>query len=79
MENGMKSNIPSQPRTGSITPMVYVHEKTIWRYKLVIRNLSTEQAITEDELNNIGKDGWELTGIVTNDPLIYFYFKKLKD
>ncbi len=65
----MKSNIP----------MVYVKDKTIWQYKLIVRNLSTEQAPKEDELNNLGKDGWELTGVVTNHPLIYFYFKRLKD
>ena len=64
---------------GSITPMVYVKENVIWQYKLLVRNLSTERAPNEDELNNVGKDGWELTGIVANHPLVYFYFKKLKD
>jgi hypothetical protein len=75
----MKSNIPNQPRIGAITPIVYVKDKTIWQYKRLVRNLSSEEAPTEEELNNIGKEGWELTAIVSNHPFAYFYFKKLKD
>jgi hypothetical protein len=71
----MKSNVPNQPHIGSITPMVYVNEKTIWQYKLLVRNLSTEQAPSEEELNNVGKEGWELTGVVTNHPLVYFFLR----
>jgi hypothetical protein len=78
-EDVMKSNIPNQPRIGSMTPMVYVKDKTIWEYKLLVRNLSTEESLNEEELNNVGKEGWELTGIVTNHPLVCFYFKRLKD
>jgi hypothetical protein len=53
--------------------MVYVKDKTIWQYKPL--SAPTYQAPNEDELNNIGKDGWEPTGIVTNHPFVYFYFK----
>lgn len=75
----MKSNIPNQPRTGSITPIVYVKDKTIWQYKLLTRNLAKEEAPSEEELNKVGKEGWELAGIVTDHPFVYFYFKRLKD
>ena len=78
-EDEMKSSIPNQPRIGSLTPMVYVKDKTIWEYKVLVRNLSTEEALNEEELNNVGKEGWELTGIVTNHPLVCFYLKRLKD
>jgi len=30
-------------------------------------------------LNTLGKDGWELCGIVTDHPIVRFYFKRLKD
>jgi hypothetical protein len=71
--------IPNPPGTAPITPMVYVKEKTVWQYKVVIRNLSKEEAPSEDELNNLGKDGWELTGVFADSPFTYFYFKRLKD
>jgi hypothetical protein len=74
----MKSNIPNQSRTESITPIVYVKDKTIWEYKLLTRNLAKEEAPSEEELNKAGKEGWDLAGIVTNHPLVYFYFKRLK-
>ena len=75
----MKSNIPNQPRTESITPIVYVKDKTIWQYKLLTRNLAKEEAPSEEELNKVGKEGWDLAGIVTDHPFVYFYFKRLKD
>ena len=75
----MKSNIPNQPRAESITPIVYVKDKTIWQYKLLTRNLAKEDAPSEEELNKVGKEGWDLAGIVTYHPFVYFYFKRLKD
>ena len=62
-----------------ITPMVYVREKTAWEYKLLTRNLAKEEAPSEEELNTLGQDGWELAGIVTDHPIVRFYFKRLKD
>lgn len=75
----MKSNIPNQPGVGSITPIVYVKDKTIWQYKVLTRNLAKEEAPGAEELNKIGKEGWELAGIVTDHPIVHFYFKRLKD
>jgi hypothetical protein len=42
-----------------ITPMVYVKDKTLWEFKLLTRNLSKEKAPSEEELNTLGKEGWE--------------------
>jgi hypothetical protein len=75
----VKSNIPNQSGAGFITPIVYVKDKTIWQYKLLTRNLAKEAAPIEEELNQVGKEGWELAGIVTDHPFVYFYFKRLKD
>jgi hypothetical protein len=64
---------------GSIQPpVVYVDESVAWEYKLVVRNLRTEQAPTEDELNALGKDGWEMSGVIADLPFTYFYFKRQK-
>jgi hypothetical protein len=72
-------NFPNPPGPAPITPMVYVTDKTVWQYKLLTRNLAKEEAPSEAELNALGKDGWELAGIVTDHPIVRFYFKRLKD
>ena len=58
--------------------MVYVNEKVVWEYKLLTRNLSKENAPAEQELNELGKDGWELVGVVNDSRLAYLYFKRVK-
>lgn len=60
-------------------PMVYVSEQSVWEYKQIVRNLAKEQALTEDDLNELGADGWELTGVFSDSPFVYFYFKRLKE
>ena len=72
-------NIPTHPAASPITPpIVYVNEKNIWEYKQLVRNLSTENAPTEDELNKLGKEGWELVGVVNDSRMTYLYFKRVK-
>ena len=61
------------------SPVVYVKEKTMWEYKQVIRSLAEEETLTEDELNVLGNDGWELAGILAATPLVHFYFKRLAE
>ena len=70
-------NFPAQ--SGPMTPMVYVRDKTVWQYKLLTHNLAKEEAPGEEELNKIGKEGWELAGVFTDTRFVYFYFKRLKD
>ena len=67
------------PSTGVIpTPMVYVNETIVWQYKQLVRNLSKENAPADEDLNKLGKEGWELVGIMQDSPLAYFYFKRMK-
>ena len=72
-------NIPPRSGPAPVTPMVYVTDKSVWEYKLLSRNLSKEEAPNEEELNKLGKEGWELAGVFTDSPFVYFYFKRLKD
>ena len=74
-----KFNSPTPSGPAPITPIVYVKDNTVWQYKLVTRNLAKADAPTEAELNALGKEGWELAGIVTDHPIVYFYFKRLKE
>jgi hypothetical protein len=59
--------------------MVYVKDKTVWEYKLLSHNLSKEEAPSEEELNRLGKEAWELVGVFTDSPFVHFYFKRMKD
>ena len=65
---------PSGPLT---IPMVSVREDDRWEYRRVLRNLRTEEAPTEAELNALGADGWELSGLFSDSPFLYLYFKRL--
>jgi hypothetical protein len=60
-----------------IAPMIYVRESPVYQYKQVIRDLSTEQLLNEEELNKFGEQGWELAGVVTSGASAHFYFKRL--
>ena len=73
------ASFPHQPLPRPKPPMVYVTEKTVWEYKLLSRNLSNEETPSEEELNKLGKDGWELAAALTNGGVAQFYFKRLKD
>jgi hypothetical protein len=34
---------------------------------------------SEEELNALGKEGWELTAVLTQGGVAHFYFKRIKD
>jgi hypothetical protein len=57
--------------------MVYVKKSLKWEYKQIVRNLGEEGAPDEAELNVLGAEGWELSGVTQQPPLAYFYFKRL--
>ena len=79
MNQNQRFNFPTRSGPPPVTPMVYVKDKTVWEYKLLTRNLSKEEAPTEEELNKLGKEGWELAGMYTDSPFLHFCFKRLKD
>ena len=60
-------------------PMVYINEPLKWDYKLIVRNLETEKALDETELKELGKQGWEMSGVAQQSSRLYFYFKRLID
>jgi hypothetical protein len=57
--------------------MVFVDKPTKWEYKQIIRNLEKESPPDEAELNQLGEEGWEMSGVAQQPPLVYFYFKRL--
>lgn len=67
---------PVSPPSLLPIPMVPVREEPRWEYRRILRNLRTEEAPTEAELNVLGSDGWELTGLFSDSPFLYLYFKR---
>jgi hypothetical protein len=57
--------------------MVYVKKSLKWEYKQIVRKLDEEGAPDEAELNALGEEGWELSGVAQHPLLAYFYFKRL--
>ena len=70
-----RAPLPEAPQV--VAPLIYVQESTQWEYKQLICNLSKAAAPTAAELNTLGKEGWELAGVMTDAPFAYFYFKRL--
>jgi hypothetical protein len=58
-------------------PMVYIEKPVKWEYKQIVRNLENEKPLDEAELNALGKDEWEMTGVAQHASIAYFYFKRL--
>ena len=57
-------------------PMIYIEKQWKWEYKQIARNLESAKALDESELNALGEDGWEMTGIAQGPSLTYYYFKR---
>ena len=57
-------------------PMIYVEKETKWEYKQIVRNVEKEGPLDETELNKLGEEGWEMSGVAQQPPMAYFYFKR---
>jgi hypothetical protein len=72
--------IPFPPRPGEVPrshlslPLVPLEPQ--WEYKELVRNRGTEQLPTEAELNDLGREHWELAGVLDYSERVHFYFKR---
>ena len=57
-------------------PMIYIERQLKWEYKQIVRNLESEKPLDETEMNALGEDGWEMTGIAQHALVTYYYFKR---
>jgi hypothetical protein len=57
-------------------PMLYVYEGTAWEYKRVSRDSTHEGLPTEEEMNALGAEGWELASVVSQPSQVDFYLKR---
>jgi hypothetical protein len=69
---------PQEPRQSEPVrpPMIYVKKSLKWEYKQIVRNLETEKPLDEAELEALGEEGWEMSGIAQHPPVTYYYFKR---
>ena len=66
-----------QPRLQPQQPTVFVYEKPGWEYHVVSRKMA-DDPLGEDELNALGKDGWELVGVAPMPETVQFYLKRTR-
>jgi hypothetical protein len=55
-------------------PMVFVPPK--WEYKHLLRQVTNEPPLSEEELDKLGAEGWELAAVFTGPASVHFYFKR---
>ena len=58
------------------TPIVYESEEYHWEYKHLQLNVDEQEALGEDRLNELGQEGWELTGLFCHKNVLHYYFKR---
>lgn len=56
-------------------PLVWVEPR--WEYYHVVRHIGADEALSEAELNALGTEHWELTGVVPMGDTIHYYFKRV--
>jgi hypothetical protein len=67
---------PQQPHVQP--PTVFVYEKQGWEYKVVSKDPAVDARALEEELNALGKDGWEVIGVVPLSAALQFYLKRAR-
>jgi hypothetical protein len=91
-DGGMKTNVSEfpkqplphvppqpQPQPRIQAPTVFVYERRGWEHRVVSSASAGEPPLTEDELNALGKDGWELIAVVPLPDRIQFYLKRARN
>ncbi|MEO8355218.1 MAG: hypothetical protein ABI621_04840 [Chloroflexota bacterium] len=76
MQHAIIPPYEAKPHEPIRPPMIYVERQLKWEYKQIVRNLESEKTLDEAEMNALGEDGWEMTGIAQHPPMTYYYFKR---
>lgn len=56
-------------------PLVWVEPR--WEYRDVVRHVAEEGALSEAELNALGAEHWELTGVLPMGEAVHYYLKRV--
>jgi hypothetical protein len=60
-------------------PMIYIEKPLKWEYKQITRSLADEKPLDKTELNVLGEDGWEMTGVAKYESLVHYYLKRQRE
>ena len=71
-------HIPQPQQPQAHLPTVYVYERQRWEYRVVSKDVADEAPFSEDELNALGRNGWELVGVAPLANRVQFYFKRVR-
>lgn len=70
---------PQEPQPPHVQPpTVFVYERQGWEYKVITKHTVDDPRVVEDELNALGKDGWELVGTVPLSNAVQFCLKRTR-
>jgi hypothetical protein len=64
-----------QPERGARVEPLFVPVDPRWEYKALVREAG-EEPPSEADLNVLGADHWELTGVASIGSRVHFYFKR---
>ena len=68
---------PTQEQRPNVQPpTVFVYEKQRWEHKVISKDAGADQLGTQDELNALGREGWEPVGVVSTSGGLHFYLKR---
>ncbi|HEX5581171.1 MAG TPA: hypothetical protein VFX39_06295 [Gemmatimonadaceae bacterium] len=70
---------PPEPGPRSPLPMPVVYVPTTWEYRHLERRLGEGPPITEQELDELGAEGWELVSVAHVADVAHFYFKRMRE
>jgi hypothetical protein len=66
---------PQPRRSPAESQMVYVYEQPKWEYKTVLKGAG-DAPLTEQDLDSMGAEGWELVGVVRLLRTVQLFFKR---
>lgn len=69
--------LPEKPATNPHTPIVYVRDVPKWDYKQIVRGDKDAPTLSEDELNELGEEGWDLAAVFPVGAGITYIFKRI--
>lgn len=67
---------PQQPHVQP--PTVFVYERQQWEYRVLLTKAADEPSLSEEELNALGREGWELVSVLPAQATVRFVFKRVK-
>jgi hypothetical protein len=70
---------PTPPELGSRLPLPMVYAPARWHYKHLQRQLADVASFSEEALEKLGDEGWELVGVTGDGTTAHFFFKRLAD